>query len=146
MKPVSFLFAIFSLAIFSCTRQDSGCPSSATLKGSWMMIAVTDNQSGVVTTKPASVQGDVDITFSEVNDTSGTFYGNTPTNDISPSDYSTGPNQRLAIPFLDMTKVGETSWGYEFVDNIRSAQQYSFGDNSKLVIKTTAKTLTFKRQ
>ena len=110
------------------------------------MIAATDNQSGVVNTKPAAFQGDVDITFDEENDTSGTFYGNTPTNEISTSDYSSGPNQRLTIPFLSMTKVGETSWGKEFVDNIRSAQQYSFESESKLVIKTTTKTLTFKRE
>ncbi len=110
------------------------------------MITVMDNQTGIVTTKPASIHGDVDITFAEVNDTSGKFYGNTPTNDISPSDYSTGPNQRLTIPFVDMTKVGETSWGNEFVDNIRSAQQYSFESDNKLVIKTADKTLSFKRQ
>lgn len=145
MKISVFFFAILSLTIFSCTKQNSVSPRSATLDGSWRMIAVTDNSSGSVITKPSSVQGDVDITFAAISDTSGTFYGHTPTNDISQSDYVTGANYRLSIPFLYMTKVGETSWGYEFVYNIRNSQEYRFESGNKLVIKTTNKTLIFER-
>ena len=58
----------------------------------------------------------------------------------------TGANHLLTIPFLNMTKVGETSWGEEFVDNIRNSQEYDFESTNKLAIKTTHITLTFQRQ
>ena len=110
------------------------------------MVAVKDNNSGSAITKPASVQSDVDITFSETSNNSGTFYGHTPTNNISQSDYLTGANQLLTISFLAMTKVEETSWGNEFVANVREAQHYSFESNGNLNIKTINKILTFQRQ
>jgi len=110
------------------------------------MIIVKENISGSSTTKPSSILGDVDITFTSINPTNGTFIGNTPSNDIEPNDYSVGPNQSLTIPNLSMTKVGETPWGNEFVDNIRSSQQYTFENCIRLNIKTTNKTLTFQKQ
>lgn len=106
---------------------------------------VKDNSSGITITKPANVQGNVDLTFTATNDTSGIFYGHTPTNEISQSDYLSGTNHQLAIPSLSMTQVAETPWGNEFVTNICSAQEYSFDGNGKLVIKTTNKTLSFER-
>ena len=109
------------------------------------MIASIDNSSGAVITKPSSVSGEVDITFSEINTASGTFSGRTPTNDISNSDYATSTNHALTIPFLAMTKVAETPWGKEFVDNIRDANQYNFNSKNDLIIKTINKTLIFQR-
>jgi len=146
MKAINFFFAILSLTTFSCTKQNCDSALSAMLEGSWKMVAVTDNNTGSLTTKPPSVQGDVDITFSAISDSTGTFYGHTPANDISQSDYLTGANHLLTIPFLNMTKVGQTSWGKEFVDNIRNSQEYAIESTNKLVIKTTNITLTFQRQ
>ncbi len=145
MKQVSFSVAILSLVLFSCTKYiDKPVPTA--LEGNWRMIAVKDNSSGSITTKPSLIQGNVDITFAATNDVSGKIYGHTPTNEIWPSDYFTGTNQLLRIPELGMTKIAETSWGAEFVNNIRSPAQYSFESNGELIIKATEKTLTFQKR
>jgi len=146
MKQILFLISILGLTQFSCTKSNSCDATPTSLDGKWRMIIVKENISGSSTTKPSSILGDVDITFTSINPTNGTFIGNTPSNDIEPNDYSVGPNQSLTIPNLSMTKVGETSWGNEFVDNIRSSQEYTFENCIRLNIKTTNKTLTFQKQ
>jgi heat shock protein HslJ len=75
----------------------------------------------------------------------GTFTGVTPTNQIWESSYSTGSNQSLAVSNVLMTKLAETSWGAEFINNIRDAERYSFDKSGRLIIITTDKTLTFIR-
>jgi hypothetical protein len=77
------------------------------LDGKWRMILVTENISGLTTSKPTNIQGDVDITFTPTSTTNGTFIGNTPTNDIWQNAYSVGVNYSLNIPCLSMTKVME---------------------------------------
>ena len=116
------------------------------LAGNWKMIAVRDNNSGSVVTKPNSIQGDVAIIFSETTTSAGTFYGHTPANQISQSNYRTGAGNRLTILELVMTKVAETLWGAAFVNNIRDAQQYRFEKNGNLDIITLSATLIFQRQ
>jgi hypothetical protein len=116
------------------------------LDGNWRMIIVRDNTSGGSITKQSSVQGDVDIIFSSLSPSNGTFVGNTPTNDIAENNFYTGANQSLTIPVLSMTKVMETSWGSEFVDNIRNSHAYSFEAGNRLIIKTTSKTLVFQKR
>ncbi len=145
MKQIFFLIAIIGLTLFSCKKMDPVNPIPTSIDGKWRMIIVKENASGLTTTKPTSIQGDVEITFTSASTTNGTFFGNTPTNDIWQNDYSIGTNQSLTIPNLSMTKVGETSWGKEFVDNIRNSQEYSFEIGGKLNIRTTNKTLTFRK-
>lgn len=145
MKQILFIISLIGLTQFSCTKSDSCDPTPTSLDGKWRMIIVKDNISGSSTTKPTSIQGDVDIVFTSTSSTNGTFVGNTPTNEIQPNDYSVGQNQSLTIPNLSMTKVGETSWGKEFVDNIRSSQEYNFENCGRMNIKTTNKTLAFQR-
>ena len=145
MKQTFLFIAIISLTLFSCKKPNSVDPIPTSLEGKWRMIIVKENASGFTTIKPSSIQGNVDITFTPTITTNGTFMGNTPTNDIAQSDYSTGTNQSLTVSNLLMTKVAETSWGKEFVDNIRSSEEYSFDKSGRLNIKTTFKTLTFKK-
>ncbi len=145
MKQLLFLVATIGATLFSCTKADSCDPMPASLDGKWRMIIVKENSSGLTTIKPSSIQGDVDIIFASTNATNGTFTGNTPTNYIMQNDYSIGANRSLSIPNLNMTKVMETTWGAEFVDNIRNSQEYSFDADGRLTIKTMDKTLTFKR-
>ena len=145
MKQVIFLIGIIGLTLFSCKKLDSIAPIPTSLDGKWRMIIVKENASGLTTTKPSDIQGDVDITFTSTSSTNGTFMGNTPTNDIWKNDYSIGSNQSITIPNLAMTKVMETFWGKEFVDNIRNSQQYSFEIGGRLNIKTTNKTLSFRK-
>ena len=143
MKVVILLISIIGFTTFSCKKSDSIFPAS--LEGKWRMIIVKDNVSGLTTTKPSTIHGDVDITFASTSSANGTFTGNTPTNDIRPSDYSIGTNQSITIHNLGMTKVMETSWGNEFVANIRSAQKYDFEIGGRLNIRTTNKTLVFRK-
>ena len=137
---------MISLAQFGCKK--SGClePAPTSLNGKWRMIAVKDNASGLTTTKPVSIQNDVDITFTSINSAGGTFTGNTPTNQIWQNEYSTGANQTLTIPALGMTKAWETSWGSLFVNNIRSSRDYTFEAGGLLNINTDANTLIFRKQ
>lgn len=146
MKKIFLLIILFGLAQIGCNKPNKSDSVPTSLNGKWRMIIVKDNATGLITTKPSSIQSNVDITFISSSQTSGTFIGNTPTNDIWKNDYSIGENQTITIPVLAMTKVGETSWGNEFVNNIRSSKEYSFEIAGKLNIKTADKTLTFQKQ
>jgi len=144
---IALSIVILSVTLLACQKQaTNNLATASTLSGNWKMIIVEDNQPGSAMTKPGSIQGDVIITFSSIAATPGTFYGHTPTNDISQSEYTIGANHLLTVLNLAMTKVAETSWGAEFVDNIRDAKSYSFEKNGNLDIKTAARTLVFQRQ
>jgi hypothetical protein len=145
MKQLLLLVATIGSMLISCIKAGPCDPLPASLDGKWRMITVKENSSGLATTKPSSIQGDVDITFTAINAARGSFTGNTPTNSIMQNDYAIGANQSLSIPNLNMTKVMETAWGAEFVDNIRDAIEYSFDTGGRLHIKTINKTLTFKK-
>ena len=95
--------------------------------------------------KPSTITGDVDLTFTPATTTTGSFKGNTPTNEIFPNPYTTGTNQSLSITSLNMTKIAETSWGDEFVQLIVYAQQYSFTPEGYLTITCSSKTLVFMK-
>jgi hypothetical protein len=144
MKYLSFLIVMIGIIYFSCSKNDS-TPIPASLAGKWRMILVTESASGVKITKPASIEKDVDIIFTSASPTEGTLSGNTPTNSIYQSDYMTRANGALTIPGLNITKVRETSWGYEFVNNILNAKEYNFESDVRLNIQTTDKILTFKK-
>ncbi|MEP6584437.1 MAG: hypothetical protein ABJA90_09220, partial [Ginsengibacter sp.] len=118
-------------------------PSS--LDGTWKMVLVKDNVTGSIMSKPASLYGDVIITFVSGNISSGAFNGNTPTNDLGPDSYTIGDNNTISIPVLSMTKVAETSWGLQFVGNIRNAKRYVFAAGELLDIITSNKILTFEK-
>ena len=141
MKNTILMIALTCFAFSSCKKDTP----AASLEGKWRMILVKDNSSNTVAGKPPTIQGEVEITFNSISTTAGTFTGNTPTNDIWQNDYSVGANQTIAIPNLSITKVSETSWGMEFVDNIRQAEKYSFGPYGKLSISTKNKNLVFKK-
>ena len=145
MKKFLLFAVLLSLTQISCKKSSLSDTTPTSLDGKWRMIAVKDNATGITTTKPTSTQSDVEITFNSSTPTEGTFVGNTPTNDIWKNAYSIGANQTITIPVLAMTKVAETPWGNEFVDNIRSSQKYSFETGEKLIIKTANKTLTFQK-
>jgi hypothetical protein len=145
MKQILFLITAASFIQLSCSKKEIAVPVPTSLEGHWRMISVTESSSGATTTKPSSVQGDVDIVFNTLSSNRGAFFGYTPTNTIFQSNYSTDANHSLAVPALNMTKVGETSWGNEFVSNIRYSRKYSFESNGILNIKTANKILTFKK-
>jgi hypothetical protein len=144
MKRFIYLFILLGPAILACNKP--GSPDGQTeLAGNWRMIRVTDNLSGVSLVKPAGVAGEVQILFAPASANGGSFRGNTPTNDIENNIYATGPGQSLSIPNLSMTKVMETSWGNEFVANIRDARSYRINGRDQLIIRTKEKELFFER-
>ncbi|MDP4211736.1 MAG: hypothetical protein Q8926_03860 [Bacteroidota bacterium] len=145
MRQILFFALIMGLTPIACKKLNTSCPTATSLDGKWRMVSVKDNTSGLITTKPATIQNDVDITFTFTNQTTGSFTGNTPTNDIVKNDCSIGTNQTITIPALAMTKVAETSWGILFVDNIRASREYNFGTGGLLNITTTNKTLSFRK-
>lgn len=150
MKNSFLLMSLIGVMLFSCKKTASdNLPAS--IEGTWKMILVRDNATNATITKPASIQGDVIITFVSNSDTTGLFSGNTPSNvftgvGVWSNTYTLGPNQTISIPALSMTKIRETFWGNLFVDNITKAQQYSFGQGGQLNIRTINKTLIFKKQ
>ena len=147
MKQLFFLVILFALVQISCTKTDcNDSINEGSLAGKWRMFRVKDNATGFTTTKPSSITGEVEITITPASSTNGSFIGKTPSNDIWKNDYSIGVNQSISIPVLSMTKVAETSWGNEFVSNIRSSQEYSFENGYTILkIRATNKTLTFKK-
>jgi hypothetical protein len=147
MKQLFLLTAIISIIFTSCDKSKPYCdkPIPSSLDGKWRMIMVKENVSGITISKPAAVEGEVDIQFTTANAEGGTFIGKTPTNDIWQNDFFTGANQAIHIPHLAMTKVMETSWGTEFVANILNAETYTFETGGRLHINTTAKILTFRK-
>lgn len=144
MKLFFFLIPVIGLLLFSCKKNTSDLISPS-LDGTWKMILVKDNATNTVMTKPASLYGDVMITFVSSNVSKGAFNGNTPTNDLGPDIYSLGSNHTISIPVLTMTKVAETSWGLQFIANFRDAQQYRLEPGFLLNIITSNKTLTFQK-
>jgi len=145
MKRLFLLVAVIGFIQISCTKTNCGDSKPDSLAGKWRMILVKDNASGSTISKPPSISGEVEITFTPVSNTNGNFAGNTPSNEIMKNDYSIGANQSITIPVLSMSKVSETSWGNEFVANIRSAEEYNFENDNTLRIRTANKTLSFRK-
>jgi hypothetical protein len=142
---------VLLLLAFASCKKASNESYPASIRGTWKMVLVETNGSNAPLTKPASVEGDVIVTFVPGSDTTGTFSGRTPTNTITgfgawTNVYALRPNGSLFIPALSRTKVNETPWGREFVDNFTKAQRYSFDHAAKLNIHTAEKTLVFEKQ
>ena len=145
MKLYILLTAITCIVLPACNKQFSG-PAGTSLSGSWIMTSVQDISSGAISAKPASLQGDVVITFAQNNNASGKFYGHTPSNYISQSDYQASPGHTLKILNLYITKIWETPWGAAFADNIRDAKEYNIDNSGTLTIVTIHNRLTFKKE
>ncbi len=143
MRQLFLLIALVCTGFMSCVK--SSTKSQLPIDGKWRMYGVIDNFSGPDIIKPASVTGDVDITFISATPTTGSFRGNTPTNQIFENAYTIGDNQSISIPALNMTKIAETDWGNWFVLGILGARVYSFSADGNLYIDTGRKTLVFVR-
>ena len=143
MKGSFLLLPMIGALFFSCEK-NAADKVPASFEGTWKMIQVQDIASNSFIAKPSDIQGDVILKFTPIGSTAGTFTGNTPTNIFGANNYTLGPNQALSIPELNMTKVWETSWGSEFVINIRDAKYYSLSCE-RLRIKTLNKVLIFQK-
>jgi len=143
-----FLQIIVCLTLFACKKEYSGNGSQTAtgLAGKWRMVSVKDNSTNIVTTKPSSITGNVDITFTFSSPVEGIMDGVTPTNSLSAA-YTTGNNATLSIPAVGRSKTEETTWGELFLDNITYSTNFTFDNAGKLNINTsTNKTLAFLRR
>ncbi len=145
MRKIITIVATIGFMLISCNRPNSvAAPSS--LEGKWRMIIVKENATSLAITKPSAIAGDIDITFIASSPSNGILTGNTPSNEMSQNPYSIGAGQSITIPYFFLnSKVNETTWGKEFVDNIPNAQKYSFVMGGILAIKTTTKTFVFRK-
>lgn len=140
------LVAVMALALFSCSRDadDDLLTTTGDLEGNWRMVAVRDNTTGFTHVKPGAITGDVDVTFVAVNATNGFLNGRTPSNTFG-GDYRLGEIDVITIAALAYSKVAETSWGLDFLNNASKADTYAFEQSGRLRIHTEKKTLIFKR-
>ena len=143
MKYYLLLICFASSTLLSSCMKMNSCSDSDSLEGNWKMISVKTNSNSQAVGKPGSITGDVIVSFAPSGRSGGTFIGKTPSNSFGPDKY-TSKEQSLTIAGLTMTKVAETTWGAQFVDNIREAQKYKIS-NGMLNITTTTKTLIFTR-
>ena len=148
-RPGLLVAALMSLALFSCSRNGDHLlvANNLSLEGNWRMVTVRDNSSGFMHTKPGAITGDVDITFVPVAPGKGFINGKTPTNELFKdcNQYTLGEGDKIAIPCISVTKVAETSWGLDFLQNITKSDSYSIEPDGKLRIHAEKKTLYFER-
>jgi hypothetical protein len=144
MKRTLFI-AFLGLTLFSCRKSNDGpLAGFPDLAGTWKMVLVKENNTGLSISKPSTVTGDVQITIMHTTGNNGEYNGHTPTNTIMDNAFSVGDNRTISFPSLGMTQVMETQWGLYFVLHISSSTEYSMYDN-KLAIKTANLTLIFER-
>ncbi|MEP6951975.1 MAG: hypothetical protein ABI863_21985 [Ginsengibacter sp.] len=143
-----FLLTFIGLTQLACKTPNPAIlnPAAAALEGKWRMVSVKDNSTNIVTAKPSTITGNVDITFALFSSAAGIMSGVTPTNSLN-GNYSTGGNGALSIPAVSATKIIETTWGQLFLDNITWSHDFIFNADGRLHINaSTNKTLIFVRQ
>jgi predicted lipid carrier protein YhbT len=64
MRQMILLGFVLTLVLSSCQKNDIAQTGAESLNGQWKMVKVKDLASGTEISKPASVTGDVVITFS----------------------------------------------------------------------------------
>jgi hypothetical protein len=143
MKWLSLLFITVLTTVFAC-KKDRDHSSIASLNGQWKMVQVKEKATGVITTKPSSLNGDVSVTFAAQTDSSGSITGHTPTNILS-GGYTIYPGKGIHIPAVLASKVMETPWGSLFIDHVTTAQTYHVECN-ELRLNTANVTLFFQKQ
>jgi hypothetical protein len=140
-----FLLTFICLTQIACKKNNPVISTPTGLAGNWRMISVRDNSTNIITEKPSTITGNVDITFTFSSAAGGLMSGVTPTNSVN-AFYTTGSNGALSIPGVSATKVIETTWGQMFLDNITYSQNFTLEADGRLHINaSTNKTLTFTR-
>ncbi len=142
MKKLLFLTLFYALNV-SCKKSVTLTVNS--IQGKWKMLSVLNHANNVFTYKPNNLIKDVILDFTLTSIDSGTFTGNTPTNDIWNNDFSIGNNLSIRISYLSMTKASETNWGSELVHNLIKTHHYTFENGNLLVLITSNKNLVFEK-
>ncbi len=144
MKKVILFLSLLAVVFCSCTKDGKEEVLAPSLMGTWRMIQVIDNTTGLKINKPASVTGEVELALSFTTNTTGMLNGHTPTNTFS-ADFTVEKECEMKLPTFHATKVGESWWGRAFLDNISTAQDYFLDHSDRLHITCVKKTLVFKK-
>jgi hypothetical protein len=142
MQQKFLFFFIITLLLVCCRKKNE---SHRKIDGSWYMYFVEDKSVSSKPQKPSN-SADVIISFVSKTDTTGTFSGSTPSNQILSNNYFILPNDHLKITTLAMTNAPETQWGQLFVNEIRNAETFGFEEDIVLSIHTSSnKRIWFKK-
>jgi hypothetical protein len=149
MRRAFLLFLIFGLVVLSCKKKNQAV---TLFDGTWHMWYVKDRQTGAVTPKPSN-NPDVILRFKSLSDTTGTFSGSTPANQVFSNSYLLSGLRvdhevgDIKIPSLSMSNAPDSIWGRLLADNFTKAKKFAFENERSLFIYTTDSMLiTFKRQ
>jgi len=149
MRIPGLVFLTFVFILTSCRKKNE---IVRLIDGTWVMWYTEDKRTRVVTPKPPN-SPDVILIFKSSSDSTGTFSGSTPSNQIFSNPFimfSQRDDLRvggLGIPSLLMSTASEVSWGKFFVDNFRNSVKYAFeADRSLFIYMNNDVLITFKKQ
>jgi hypothetical protein len=140
MKNLSFLpkmifIAIVTLFINACNKVE--IDEKYDIAGDWKVISYENYETSTVITKTEdntwsqSNNGDVKVSFTDTDLTSGKISGIKVTNSFS-GNYSIDNEGTIAISNLFQTKINEPEWGRLF-DSIRNAESYEVRDSHLII-------------
>lgn len=133
--PEMILLAIVVLFIVACDKEKIDVRHNIT--GDWRVISFEDHETSTVITKTEENtwsqfnNGDITVSFTETDLTSGVISGIKVTNSFS-GDYTIDNKGGITISNLFQTLINEPEWGRLF-DSIRDAESYELR-NRRLVI------------
>lgn len=130
--PVLLLIAIIACCLNACNKDDIDVKYDIT--GDWKVKSY--KTSAVITktdqnTWPQFHNGDVTVSFTETDLTSGKISGIKVTNSFS-GDYTIGNNGAISISKISQTKINEPEWGRLF-DSISNAESYEIRHNLLII-------------
>lgn len=135
---IGFLFT-------GCKKDDNWNGSDSGLAGKWRLLSVTDKTTNITTTKPATVAGEIEISFSFSSPASGQMSGYTTSNAVGGA-YKVTRKKGLTIFDVFATYAVDTEWGYLFINSIDDSRTYSFDAEGRLHINTSSnKELVFMK-
>ena len=140
MKSLSFvtkmiLFAIVAVFINACDKDEDVIKYDLT--GNWKVISFENYETSTVNTKTEENtwsqfnNGDVTVSFTKTDLTSGEISGIKVTNSFS-GDYTIDNKGAITISNLFQTLINEPEWGRLF-GSIRNAESYEVLDNRLII-------------
>lgn len=133
--PKMILIAFVALFIIACDKDEIDVKYD--IAGNWKVISYENYETSTVITKTEVTtwnlfnNGDVTVSFTETDLTSGVISGIKVTNTFS-GDYTIDKKGGITISNLFQTLINEPEWGRLF-DSIRDAESYVVRD-SRLII------------
>lgn len=131
------MILIAIVALFINARNKDEIDVKYDIAGDWKVISFENHETARVITKTEENtwsqfnNGDVTVSFTETDLTSGKISGIKVTNSFS-GNYSIDNEGTIAISNLFQTKINEPEWGRLF-DSIRNAESYEVSDSYLII-------------